>query len=75
MNLGLILNTMQQLYQHHQASVAREISCNLRKMERIHGWHCPELSMTNHDQPAASPFGKDPSTPMSISHRERKTKT
>lgn len=39
--------------------MVKEISCNLKERKIIHGWHCPEPSLTNYDQPAASDFRKD----------------
>ena len=69
LNPGLILNTMLELYPHYQASVIKEISSILREKERVHNWYHPEISITNHDQHAASAFRKDPCISMSIPHK------
>lgn len=39
--------------------MVKDISCNLKEREIIRGWHCPEPSLTNYDQTAASVFRKD----------------
>lgn len=65
---------MLELYLYYQASVIKEITSILREKERVHNWYHPEMSITNHDQHAASAFRKDPSISMFIPHKKRNTK-